>query len=54
MAGFLYKEYGKYPILLIDEYDVPLAKAPYYDAQNKKLNENDKNFKADYHYNMVD
>ena len=54
LAGFLYKEYGKYPILLIDEYDVPLAKASYYDAQNKKLNENDKNFKADYHYNMVD
>ena len=54
LAGFLYKEYGKYPILLIDEYDVPLAKASFYDAQNKKLNENDKNFKADYHYNMVD
>ena len=54
LAGFLYKEYGKYPILLIDEYAVPLAKASYYDAQNKKLNENDKNFKADYHYNMVD
>ena len=54
LAVFLYKEYGKYPILLIDEYDVPLAKASYYDAQNKKLNENDKNFKADYHYNMVD
>ena len=54
LAGFLYKEYVKYPILLIDEYDVPLAKASYYDAQNKKLNENDKNFKADYHYNMVD
>ena len=54
LSSFLYKEYGKYPILLIDEYDVPLAKASYYDAQNKKLNENDKNFKADYHYNMVD
>ena len=54
LAGFLYKEYGKYPILLIDEYDVPLAKASYYDAQNKKLHENDINFKADYHYNMVD
>ena len=54
LASFLYKEYGKYPILLIDEYDVPLAKASYFDTQNKKLNENDKNYKADYHYNMVD
>ena len=49
----LYKEYGKYPILLIDEYDVPLANASFHDLQNTKANSDDKNFKADYHSRMV-
>ena len=52
LAGFLYKEYGKYPILLIDEYDVPLANASYHDIQNTKLYGDDKEFKADYHSRM--
>ena len=46
----LYKEYGKYPILLIDEYDVPLKRAAYHDNLNKKLHESEKGFIADYHY----
>ena len=53
IATALYKEYGKYPILLIDEYDVPLANASYHDIQNAKLNDGDKPYKATYHYNMV-
>ena len=53
LAGFLYKEYGKLPILLIDEYDVPLANASYHDTTNKKLYANDKSFVADYHEKMV-
>ena len=53
IATALYKEYGKYPILLIDEYDVPLANASYHDIQNTKLYGDDKEFKADYHYKMV-
>ena len=31
LSALLYKEYGKLPALLIDEYDVPLAKASYHD-----------------------
>ena len=31
LSELLYKEYGKLPVLLIDEYDVPLAKASYHD-----------------------
>ena len=54
IATALYKEYGKYPILLIDEYDVPLANASYHDIQNTKLYGDEKGFKADFHYNMVD
>ena len=54
IAKALYKEYGKYPILLIDEYDVPLANASYHDLQNTKLYGDEKGFKADFHYNMVD
>ena len=54
IATALYKEYGKYPVLLIDEYDVPLANASYHDIQNTKLYRDEKNFKADFHYNMVD
>ena len=53
IATALYKEYGKYPVLLIDEYDVPLANASYHDIQNAKLYGDDKEFKADYHYKMV-
>ena len=53
IAKALYKEYGKYPILLIDEYDVPLANASFHDIQNTKLYGDDKGFKADYHYKMV-
>ena len=53
IATALYKEYGKYPVLLIDEYDVPLANASYHDVQNAKLNDGDKPYKATYHYNMV-
>ena len=53
LATALYKEYGKYPILLIDEYDVPLANASFHDLQNAKENSDDKNFKADYHSRMV-
>ena len=53
LATALYKEYGKYPILLIDEYDVPLANASFHDLQNAKENSDDKNFKADYHSKMV-
>ncbi len=52
LATALYKEYGKYPILLIDEYDVPLKRAAYHDNLNKKLHENEKGFRADYHYKM--
>ena len=54
IATALYKEYGKYPVLLIDEYDVPLANASYPDIQNTKLYGDEKDFKADFHYNMVD
>ena len=53
LSCFLYKEYGKYPILLIDEYDVPSANASYHDIQNTKLYGDDKEFKADYHSRMV-
>ena len=53
LSSFLYKEYEKYPILLINEYDVPLANASYHDIQNTKLYGDDKEFKADYHSRMV-
>ena len=53
IATALYKEYGKYPVLLIDEYDVPLANASFHDIQNTKLYGDDKEFKADYNYKMV-
>ena len=42
-----------FQILLIDEYDVPLANASYHDIQNTKLYGDDKEFKADYHSRMV-
>lgn len=37
LASALYREYGKYPVLLIDEYDVPLANASYHDTTNKSF-----------------
>ena len=45
IATALYKEYGKYPVLLIDEYDVPLANASFHDIQNTKLYGDDMNLK---------
>ena len=54
LSSFIYKEYEKYPILIIDEYDVLLANASYHDIQNTKLYRDEKDFKADFHYNMVD
>jgi len=53
LATALYKEYGKYPILLIDEYDVPLANASFHDLQNSKTYSKDESFIADYHSRMV-
>ena len=53
LSELLYKEYGKLPVLLIDEYDVPLAKASYHDLQNSVLYKDVKGFIADYHKKMV-
>jgi len=53
LAGFLYKEYGRRAILLIDEYDVPLAAASYRDRVNKVLYKNRPDFVADCHEKMV-
>ena len=53
LSSFLYKEYGKLPVLLIDEYDVPLAKASYHDLQNSVLYKDVRGFIADYHKKMV-
>lgn len=53
LSELLYKEYGKLPVLLIDEYDVPLAKASYHDLQNSVLYKDVKGFIADYHARMV-
>ena len=53
LMKMMYAHYGKKVILLIDEYDVPLANASYHDTTNKKLYSNDKSFVADYHENMV-
>ncbi len=50
LAWFLYEEYDKYPILLIDEYDVPLKRAAYHDNHR----DNEKGYKAVYHYYMED
>ena len=52
IAKLLYLEYGKYPILLIDEYDVPLKRVAYHDNLNKKIHESEKGFRADNHYKM--
>ena len=53
ISGLLYKEYGRRAILLIDEYDVPLAAASYRDRVNKVLYKNRPNFVADCHDKMV-
>ena len=53
LSELLYKEYGKLPVLLIDEYDVPLAKASYHDLQNSVLYKDVKGFIADYNKKMV-
>lgn len=37
ITSVLYKEYEKYPILIIDEYDVPLARVSYHDSINYVL-----------------
>ena len=53
LSGLLYKEYGRRAILLIDEYDVPLATASYRDRVNKVLYKNRPDFVADCHDKMV-
>ena len=53
ISGLLYKEYGRRAILLIDEYDVPLAAASYRDRVNKVLYKNRHDFVADCHDKMV-
>ena len=53
LSGLLYKEYGRRAILLIDEYDVPLAAASYRDRVNKVLYKNRHDFVADCHEKMV-
>ncbi len=53
ISGLLYKEYGRRAILLVDEYDVPLAAASYRDRVNKVLYKNRPDFVADCHEKMV-
>ena len=53
LSRLLYKEYGRRAILLIDEYDVPLAAASYRDRVNKVLYKNRTDFVADCHEKMV-
>ena len=53
LSRLLYKEYGRRAILLIDEYDVPLAAASYRDRVNKVLYKNRPDFVADCHEKMV-
>ena len=53
LSRLLYKEYGRRAILLIDEYDVPLAAASYRDRVNKVLYKNRPDFVADCHDKMV-
>ena len=53
LSRLLYKEYGRRAILLIDEYDVPLAAASYRDRVNKVLYKNRPDFVADFHEKMV-
>ena len=53
LSRLLYKEYRRRAILLIDEYDVPLATASYRDRVNKVLYKNRPDFVADCHEKMV-
>ena len=53
LSRLLYKDYGRRAILLIDEYDVPLAAASYRDRVNKVLYKNRPDFVADCHDKMV-
>ena len=53
LSRLLYKEYGRRAILLIDEYDVPLAAASYRDRVNKVPYKNKPDFVADCHEKMV-
>ena len=53
LATFLYKEYGRQPILLIDEYDVPLAKASYHDLDDKRRHKNEPDYESTFHKRMV-
>ena len=53
LASFLYKEYGRQPILLIDEYDVPLAKASYHDLDDKRSHKSDPDYEPTFHKRMV-
>ena len=53
LASFLYKEYGRQPILLIDEYDVPLAKASYHDMDDKRSHKSEPDYEPTFHKRMV-
>ncbi len=53
LATFLYKEYGRQPILLIDKYDVPLAKASYHDLDDKRRHKKEPDYEPTFHKRMV-
>ena len=53
LASFLYKEYGRQPVLLIDEYDVPLAKASYHDLDDKRRHKKEPDYEPTFHKRMV-
>ena len=53
LSALLYKEYGKLPVLLIDEYDVPLAKASYHDLLKYKTYDGKIDANNTYHSRMV-
>ena len=54
LASFLYKEYGRQPILLIDEYDVPLAKASYHDLDDKRCHKSEPDYEPSFHKSEPD
>ena len=53
LSDLLYKEYGKLPVLLIDEYDVPLAKASYHDALKYRNYTGHIDENSTYHHRMA-
>ena len=53
LSSFLYKEYGKLPVLLIDEYDVPLAKATYHDSLKYRNYTGHIDENSTYHHRMA-